>query len=390
MKILVVNEAVHFDSVGDEVEYVSGVGWHHRELYSMEPISFHDYDAFVLDLETLPNLPAATLECSEFLSQAVDGGAFLLCFIKDFDFKMLPGSFESRSNEGREVVITGDASWRDFLSSFARSFYYRTVITKGRYEPLMTTKAGATVGCITPGNGILLLPQCSRKEEFCQQLFDRIVPQLIPERAGPRLPVEIKPPEWVSELTYDVVKAKNEDLASLRARIRELEATAVALQTERDILAEYEGLLWLRGKRELEPLVRKALTYLGVPVSEEPPVDAIFRSGDTVLYAEIEGSDNAIAVDKGRQLLGYISQAPNPASVLGAVIGNPFRLFHPDKRPPDSKWSLFSPELTKISERFGWSLITTYQIYQLVGRKMAGEPKEAERRMRELLNLPME
>ena len=114
---------------------------------------------------------------------------------------------------------------------------------------------------------------------------------------------------------------------------------------------------------------------MGVPAHPKPPVDLAcpnLLGGE--LYIEVEGTTGAVSIHKGRQLGSYIDDADDPASMTGAIIGNPFRMEHPSNRPPPgSQVGLFSPPLERMAARDSWPLLTTTQLFEWVRRHLDGD-----------------
>jgi len=159
-------------------------------------------------------------------------------------------------------------------------------------------------------------------------------------------------------------------------------------ERERKELLAYQGLLWLEG-RPLEIVVEKALNPLGVSARPKPPVDLVCSvPGGGELLIEIEGTTGAVQVRKGRQLLGYIAEADDPASTFGAIVANPYRHEHPSSRPPArSQVALFSAQLESLATRQQWKLLTTTQLFEWVRRYLNGDGQVADE-VRDALGLP--
>ncbi len=97
---------------------------------------------------------------------------------------------------------------------------------------------------------------------------------------------------------------------------------------------------------------------MGLNAQKKYGVDVVVEDVQGTLYAEVEGTTKSVQVDKSRKLLEDISRAEDPASVRGAIIGNPFGLQQPNDRPVGQR-KLFVGEVEEAAKRFGWALITT-------------------------------
>jgi hypothetical protein len=234
----------------------------------------------------------------------------------------------------------------------------------------------------------MILPRVRRPDRLVAQLFKTVIPQIIPERGARREAAAEEPPGWLPKIEVPGAPALEGEITSIDQKLAELQEQRDRKAAELARLTEYRGLLWYKGKEHLEPLVRLALDLLGVPCQKEEPRDLVYRGNGGPLYIEVEGSDNSIEVNKGRQLLGYIadSEDDDPASIKGAIIGNPFRQHPADQRPPENR-PLFSPQLQRLAAKQGWPLITTKELFDLVCRHQTGD-KQAAAELRQKLGLP--
>lgn len=150
---------------------------------------------------------------------------------------------------------------------------------------------------------------------------------------------------------------------------------------EKQELQRWGDLLWQTGEEVLEERVREALRLMGLNAQKKYGVDVVVEDVQGTLYAEVEGTTKSVRVDKSRKLLEDISGADDPASVRGAIIGNPFRLEQPNDRPVGQR-KFFVREVEVAAKKFGWVLITTRELFDLVCRHLAGDNSAA----RELRN----
>ena len=84
----------------------------------------------------------------------------------------------------------------------------------------------------------------------------------------------------------------------------------------------------------------------------------------------MEGTNGPVRIDKARQLLHWTADAP--LDHKGILIGNPFRELNPDERPPNNN-KLFVKEAEQLAQNRNFVLITSYDIFKLVCKKIRGE-----------------
>jgi hypothetical protein len=145
-------------------------------------------------------------------------------------------------------------------------------------------------------------------------------------------------------------------------------------------LARWTDMLWLDGV-PLQKRISEALSLLGIaneskdPTGHSQDLEASF-AGRSFLF-EVTGSNGAITIDKGRQLLQWLSECADPTNSKGILIGNAFRKHAPSARPPSANHRLFVKELEDMANKFHLGLVDVRDIFALVVRKLGGEAIEA-------------
>ena len=364
-----------------------------------------DCDVFVLATTSLRqqrSIEHARVSVAAQISDRVRSGGALVCFVDEcspWNPSWLPGvgkdaRVAAQALSGKEVVWTGarnagtpDAAVRPFLESDP-SFVSELVATPSiQLISIAVSKGGNVVaGWYRYGRGVvLLLPPMQRtRDRVVAALLRDAFPTLMPDVC--RRPVSSKSsrsaPPWVSQVEVPTAAELDERWRTLNEDIQGLERARQDAQSQLDGVLQYRELLWQTGG-ELETVVRKALALVGAPAEKEHPVDAVHRcTNGRWLYIEIEGSSEAIRVDKGSQLLRYIantkaellhSGAPVP-EIVGVVIGNPYREAPPDARPPaGAQVGLFTQDLERTAKNEGWRLVTTCQLFEWARRCLGGD-----------------
>jgi hypothetical protein len=239
---------------------------------------------------------------------------------------------------------------------------------------------------LSGGRGVMM-PRVRDTNRFVKDVFRELVPEVIPDRQARPEPTAEAPPPWLEEFKPPKIDQLDARLAELDQQLLQVKNEVDEVVREREYIDAFRGLIWMKGKWDLEPVVIRALNLLGLNCEKREPYDVYYDGPGGPLIIEIEGSNNEISVDKGRQLLDYKSRADDPALLKGAIIGNPFRLAHPKQRPLANR-PLFSPQLTSLAEQQKWPLVTTLELWHLVERHLNADDNASDD-LRKLLGLPL-
>jgi len=125
----------------------------------------------------------------------------------------------------------------------------------------------------------------------------------------------------------------------------------------------------------LEIRIKEAFEFLSVEKVDHEPngvhgPDLIMEHNKIGFTIEVEGSKGSIKTDKARQLLQWIAEAP--ADHKGVLIGNPHRELDPVERPPKNH-EFFVKEAEELADKRDFVLITSFDIFQLICRKIRQE-----------------
>ena len=350
-----------------------------------------DYDMVVVDMHNVDQIGIGMLyDMSAELAERIAAGGILVCFVdspKIVDVPWLTDEIESldwlpiavnaRDRTGERFDIVKGSKFEPLLRRCLIDAKWKCDFEPTeppKSEPLANNKNYRPVAlyCKYGGGHIVLLPHGSKQDEFLRGFLREVVPEIAPGLIAPRT-TEPKPP-WLRDWLVKIpgVQDTVSEISETEQQMKELETKRDALISRRQELECWGDLLWQTGEQILEERVREALKLLGFNAMKKYGVDVVVEEAHGVLYAEVEGTIKGIEVDKARKLLEDISKADNPANVRGAIIGNPFRLEQPERRPP-GRHRLFCREVEEAAEKYGWVLMTTQELFELVVRHLNGD-----------------
>jgi len=184
--------------------------------------------------------------------------------------------------------------------------------------------------------------------------------------------IETPPPPWIKKYSLPNENKNVAKIEQLYKKISGLQKEKQKLEEEQTNIKKFKQLLYEKGKRTLEPLVREAFKLIGFnvlgPDKYEEEYDLYIKEKDLMIIGEIEGTDNSlIDVDKYRQLLDYVEmELEKGRKCKGILIGNAYRIKDPVERE-----SQFSAHAIKRCEHQGFCRITTYQLFEIVKKKFS-------------------
>lgn len=404
MKILTIEFPVDKSIIqsGEEWEEARDTWCDGNVLYGETESGVYDYDLFIADAESISDDAASLESIQAEITRRVNSGAILICFASREGMAWIPSSAKPYSTGGSIMEVVPGTPFASVLARYQNQTEYRTLLRLSKdCQVLENNNAGVPVAAWQPfGQGhIIVLPWFAQPGKVIRSLLDRVLPKLAPQlfREEEELPEEERP-EWLSDFPVPGVSEVATDIEGIDEELRKLEELREQKDTERQEKAkerkELEGLqllLWGSGK-PLERVARRALNLLGIKAypGEDvgPAVDLVIDLDDGKLFIEIEGPEGPINVDKGRQLLGYIDDAEESDKVDGAILGNPYRLEHPDARPPKgSQTGLFTEPLKRMARNHSWHLVETRDLFRLVTCYLETKDESAGDDMRKLLGL---
>ncbi len=377
MRLLVISSAVSGVNKLPGEEWSDLVASSYRgHLYTATRKDLVDYDVFIVDADKMSERQDSTDRAiGPQIVERVSGGGCLICFASVNPYPWLPVQFTPKSITGERIRIEDSQPdvLKALLEKYQAGMTYKTQFEgpKG-WTPLATALNSYPVaGYASLGSGaIVMLPEFKNRAPVIRSIIDSVLPALLPglAREAPVLSHE-EAPDWLPEFPVKAAEKISQQINTLEDKIHRMHQRLDDNERKRHDLVAYQGLLWLDGK-PLEAVVERAVNLLRIPAHPKGQVDLacpIRNNGE--LYIEVEGTKGPVQIRKGRQLLGYIAEADDPAETLGAIIGNPFRKEHPSNRK--AEW--FSPQLESLANNQGWSLVTTTQLFGWVIRHLDGE-----------------
>ncbi len=178
-------------------------------------------------------------------------------------------------------------------------------------------------------------------------------------------------PSWAKSILVPGQEELNSKITEFSDNIDTLTEQRKALIDNRDKLERWKKLLYAKGKHELEPVVREALTLIGCQVEPQPDKDSdgLVSCDYGTALLEIAGSKGTIKIRKLGELTtnmgNFMSEKESP--VKGILIGNPFCEETLDNRPPEnSQKDLFSKELIGSAEKQDIPALLTTDLHEVV------------------------
>lgn len=199
------------------------------------------------------------------------------------------------------------------------------------------------------------------------KLVDYLDPELIEE--------DWEKPDWAYSYESDQLKTKEiqTDIDDIQNQIGELKLRQVEKEAEKQQISKWLDLLYTQGNT-LEIRLKDAFELLGVDKVEHEPnkshgPDLVIEHCKLAFTVEVEGTKGPIRIDKARELLHWIGDAPSHHK--GLLIGNPFREKDPDDRPPVNSQLIGKEALALVVSR-DLAFITSHDIFNLVCDKLNG------------------
>jgi hypothetical protein len=217
----------------------------------------------------------------------------------------------------------------------------------------------------------LLHPPTTKLE---QKAFKIIIEHFQPDP----MPISSVPkPSWVDQAASAIpgVTEIQAARASVEAEIQQKREQLSREEEKLRHLSSWSDLLWVEGL-QLQIRVGEALSLFGVAATSSDPSghtgDLVADEAGVRFVFEVTGSSGTIGIEKGRQLMQWVSDSPDPANTKGVLVANAFRNDPPDKRPPADR-RIFVQELERLAERYHLALLDVRELYRIVCMKLAGQ-----------------
>lgn len=185
--------------------------------------------------------------------------------------------------------------------------------------------------------------------------------------------IETPPPHWIKKYSLPNENKNVAKIEQLNKKISVLQKVKQNFEEDQVNIAKFKGLLYEKGKRTLEPLVREAFNLMGFNVIDperyKEEYDLYIKEKDLMIIGEIEGTDSSlIDIDKYRQLLDYVEyEIDKGVKCKGILIGNAYKDINPTERQEQ-----FSQHAIKRCEDQRFCRITTYQLFEIVKKIFLG------------------
>lgn len=172
-------------------------------------------------------------------------------------------------------------------------------------------------------------------------------------------------------------------MVDITERIENITGNIARLENERATevdtrmgLEKWAELLWLDGLL-LEARVREAFDLIGFETESKNPSghthDLVVKHGDHMFLCEVTGSTGSIKLDKGRELLQWVLDSPDPGNIPGILVCNPYRLEPPNNRPPSPNHKLYVKELEDLANKYDFALVNVEDLLTLVTARLEGK-----------------
>lgn len=180
-------------------------------------------------------------------------------------------------------------------------------------------------------------------------------------------------PNWVKKILVPGQDKLISEIDKWNKQISTLESDREKTVAENRRLERWKYLLYAKGKHQLEPVVREALSLIGCKVTPQADKDSdgIVAYNDDIALLEVAGSEGTIRIRKLGELTTNMGNymAQKDKKVKGILVGNPFCMGKLDNRPPkNSQKQLFAKELIESAEQQGITVLLTTDLYDVICR----------------------
>lgn len=406
-----------------------------RKTISFGCEDIYDYDAYVLDLESFSeNDVSVSKNLVEPLERRFMTGALIIVFgaksLAAYEWLggLLGLSFVQKMGKEVQLAEGSESFLEKFIERYKKSmqwfcvfknrlerhgdkgFYvwHNEAFEDGIFAPavydnyyegdfslknfsggaILVNKAQEAIGAeftSKKGGYFFVFPQVKEKPSFLKDFIESVLPKIDSKYQIKEEKVE-SVPSWLSACPIPGGKNLENQLEEIGVKINELEGVAKELEDRLSVLENYRGLLW-RDSYSLHKAVQNALSLLGVQIAETDRgrEDLIAEYENNLLYIEITGTNGAIEVAKGRQLLDWVASAQEPHKVKGILIANPYRLNPVEERPPTKNHRLFVKEVEELAQKHDFTLLLSVDLYRVVEKILEGAKVDVEKIMQSVI-----
>jgi len=378
---------------------------HPHNLKSLKTEGLIDYDLFIADIKELNFMDSIVLEIqSKNIHDAIKNGAVLLCFAGAIEIFNKSSDFSNYSwfpketqidsglieNSSANIILTkGSFPFINFFEKnklkFSSECFIKPRFGDIFYNTILADKGNRAVGLYQQEHRghIFILPRVKDKEEFIESFTSNVLPTL-PLVFQIESPSPFKTPEYAIKYLGKIpgIKEIKEEIKILDAEIVESKEKRREKEEGETELKKWIGLIWLK-HIPLQRVVGDAFETLGLKVERPPETqhgpDLRLKYKGKEVIVEIEGSKNAIAIKKGRELYDWLGN--EDPKVKGVLVGNPFNELPIEKRSLHKNKSFFTKELQKLAESRGFSLMLSTDLFSLVCKKLKKQEIDSQKLM---------
>ncbi len=268
------------------------------------------------------------------------------------------------------ILINPNHPFAPYFKAFGQLLSYEAYLSEGtEYSTFLINNAGKPTGYFYPvlAGHIVMVPPPPPDAD------GRKLSGVIVSCAKPVLTNDARTPEpeWAQGFTVPGEVNLVVQIESIQKSIDEVKDRLQNVQTERQSLVDFRALLYEQGT-PLENAVLRSFRLMGFEASrlkeDDLEHDVILVGPEGVAVGEIEGKDtDAIHIEKLDQLTRVVDEyfSKNDIYPQGLLIGNPYRLVHPDVRNEP-----FTSKVNIAAARKGFGLLTTSELFRAVVRML--------------------
>lgn len=346
----------------------------------VDSVNITDYQLLLIDLT---NYQEIGLQSRSIINASIQSllknNHHVICLLPRNNFHevhppMFPFDFSVVSKSGATVSFIENDKIMNFYKKFISS--HKIILRRvpatylnSSINPIMSNNINEP--CSVKNRDFLYLlhpPDKNLHKEAIKSLVDYFSPDIEED-------IEEKP-DWVNNYELVALGIQNieKEIKDINSKIGGLEEIRDKKIMERENIAKWSDLITRQGTI-LEIRLKEAFKLLGVEKVEHEPKgkhgpDLEIQHKTMGFTVEIEGTKSSIKIDKARELLHWIADAPS--EYKGVLIGNPFRELEPVNRPPANN-RLFVKETEELAQKRDFTLICSYEIFKLICKKLKGE-----------------
>jgi hypothetical protein len=194
---------------------------------------------------------------------------------------------------------------------------------------------------------------------------------ILSERYG--VAENMREPDWISGFALLAEATIAAEIAELEGRRSTLEAEIDGARSRAAEAAEPKLLLYEKGKKVLEPIVRSSLRELAAEVDDpqdEGIEDGLLRRSPSAAVLEIKGRKSQINQDDVRQVVQWASDARMRDGVAykPIIVGNP----HCEQEPAQ-RGDPMTAKAREYAINSDVALLTTVQVFEALNQSQRGE-----------------